>query len=656
MSMPGAPQAGPAGVRADTPAGAGQRARGRGRHRSPGRQRGTSIARSSGVMAAGTLASRVTGLVRTLAQAYALGAVSLADAYNVANSLPNAVYNLMLGGILTSVIVPLLVSAASRDADRGEAYDQRMFTLLTFALLAITVAATLAAAPLVYLYSGPVSGPELHLMVTFGYFFIPQIFFYGVSSLAGAVLNARGSFAAPMWTPVINNIVVIAVMLAFISVAGFGVGPATITSGEVRLIGLGTTLGVAVQTAALVPALGRAGFRWRPRFDFRRAELSEIWHMAGWMFGYIATTQVTLLATIRVASEASVLAARARVGYGAGYTPFAYGWQLFQMPYAIVGISVITALLPRMSAHAAGSRRDLVRGDFTAGLRLAAVIVVPSSVVLAALGPALAEVFLAHGATSLASARYMGEVFAVLCLGLLPYTMFQLQLRVFYALHDSRTPALIGVAMMIVNVAANYAALAALPPGYVVAGQGVGFGLGNLLGSLLAWRLLSRRLGGLGGRAIGARLLRMHAAAVPAAILALAVMAAAGAGLPAGRPGHPGLGRRGRLRGGRPLPAARPPAAGDRGRRGDHHGDGPAAPLAGPLAARDAAGPAGIRRDRQGRARAGGEIRAGAGGYRAAASLRPARSRRLVSPGSPSRSRVIHWSSTSSLSREVISA
>jgi putative peptidoglycan lipid II flippase len=490
--------------------------------------------RSSGVMAAGTLASRVTGMLRTLAQAYALGAGFLADAYNVANSLPNAVYNLMLGGILTSVIVPLLVSAARRDADRGQAYEQRMFTLLAVALLAITAAATLAAAPLVSLYSGPVSGPERHLMVIFAYFFIPQIFCYGISSLAGAILNSRGSFAAPMWTPVINNIVVIGILLVFIAASGFGVGPATITPAEIRLVGLGTTLGIVAQTAALVPALSRAGFRWRPRFDFRRAELSEIARMAGWMFGYIATTQVTLLVTTRVANEASVLAARARVGYGAGYTPFAYAWQLFQMPYAIAGISVITALLPRMSAHAAGRRPELVKADFSAGLRLASVLVVPSALVLAALGPPLARAFLAHGATSAASARYAGEVFAVLCLGLVPYTIFQLQLRVFYALHDSRTPALVGTATMAVNVAANYVAIAVLPPGQVVAGLGLGFGLANLLGCALAWLRLGRRLGGLDGHEIGASLLRMHAAAAPAAALALAVSLPAAAVLPAG--------------------------------------------------------------------------------------------------------------------------
>ncbi|HTP15592.1 MAG TPA: murein biosynthesis integral membrane protein MurJ [Streptosporangiaceae bacterium] len=500
-----------------------------------GRHRGPSIVRSSGVMAAGTLISRVTGMLRTLVQAYALGAASLADAYNVANSLPNVVYNLMLGGILTSVIVPLLVSAARRDADRGEAYGQRMFTLLALALLIITIVASLAAAPIVYLYKGPVTGPELHLMVIFAYFFIPQIFFYGISSLVAAVLNARGSFAAPMWTPVINNVVVIGVLLAFTSVAGFGVGPATITPGEVQLLGLGTTLGVAAQTAALIPALRRAGFRWRPRFDFGRGELSGIRRMAGWMFGYIATTQVTLLVTTRVANAASVLASRAQVGYGAGYTPFAYAWQLFQMPYAIVGISVITALLPRMSAHAAGRRPELVTADFSVGLRLSSVIVVPSALVLAVLGPALAEVFLAHGATSLASARYVGEVFAVLCLGLVPYTVFQLQLRVFYALHDSRTPALIGVVTMILNVAVDYGALAVLPAGQVVAGVGLSFGMANVLGSALAWRLLRRRLGGLGGRAIGGSLLRMHAAAVPAAVLAFAVSHAAGAALPPGR-------------------------------------------------------------------------------------------------------------------------
>src|SRR5437764_11407913 len=181
-----------------------------------------SVARSSGVMALGTLASRATGFLRTLVLAYALGVGGVSIAYNNANTLPNAVYDLMLGGILTSVVVPLLVNAAKRDADGGEAYDQRMFTLATLALGALTVVATAAAALLVSLYAHDLTGAQHHLTVIFAYFFIPQIFFYGVSSLAGGVLNARNRFAAPMWTPVINNVVVIAVLLLFIAIAGFG--------------------------------------------------------------------------------------------------------------------------------------------------------------------------------------------------------------------------------------------------------------------------------------------------------------------------------------------------------------------------------------------------------------------------------------------------
>src|ERR1022692_1107858 len=179
---------------------------------SPSTADDASLVRSSGIMAVGTIASRVTGFLRTAVLIYAIGTHDLGDAYNIANTLPNAVYDLMLGGILTSVVVPLLVNAAKRDRDRGEAYDQRIFTLAAIVLFGLTVVATLAASVLVELYAYTIHGPERHLMLIFAYFFIPQIFFYGMSSMAGAVLNARGHFAAPMWTPVINNVVVIVIL------------------------------------------------------------------------------------------------------------------------------------------------------------------------------------------------------------------------------------------------------------------------------------------------------------------------------------------------------------------------------------------------------------------------------------------------------------
>jgi putative peptidoglycan lipid II flippase len=501
-----------------------------------------SLVRSSGVMALGTLVSRITGFLRTAVLIYALGTHDLGNAYNLANTVPNAVYNLALGGILTSVVVPLLVNAAKRHRDRGEAYDQRIFTLGVLALGVVTLVATLAAQPITALYGHGIGSGDpaaraaaYHLTVIFAYFFIPQIFFYGVSSLAGAILNARGSFAAPMWTPVINNLVVIVMLLGYIAVAGFGRTPTTISAGEVQLLGLGTTIGIVAQTVAMLPSLRQVGFRWQPRFDFRRREVNEIGRMGGWMFGYVLTTQVAFLVTAIIANTAG-----ARVSAhdaGAGFAAYSNAWQLFQLPYAIVGISVITAMLPRMSAHAAEGSYRRVRDDFSVATRLASVIVVPAALVLAVLGPPLAEGVFGYGSTSAASARYLGEVFAVFSLGLLPYMLFQLLLRVFYAMHDSRTPALIGVVTMITNIAANLIALAVLPPAHVVAGLGAGFALANLIGTVAAWRVISRRIGGLDGRRITRSLVRMHVSAIPGMIFAESMAITVAVIAPGGRLG-----------------------------------------------------------------------------------------------------------------------
>ncbi len=468
-------------------------------------------------MALGTLASRGTGFLRTLVLAYALGDSFTANAYNTANTLPNTVYDLMLGGILTSIMVPLLVNAAKRDRDRGRAYDQRIFTLTTLALFAVTAVATLMASILVGIYASAITGAERHLMVILAYFFVPQIFFYGMSSLVGAVLNARGHFAAPMWTPVVNNIVVIAVLLMFVGTGGIGVTPATISASQVQLLGFGTTLGIIAQTIALIPALRRVGFRWRPRFDFRRAEIAEMWRMGGPLAGYIVTTQVALLVVMNVASKASN-----QVSYD-GVGTYTYAWQLFQMPYAIVGISVITALLPRMSAHAAEGRYREVKSDFSSGVRLSSVIVVPASLLLFVLGSPFAEALFGYGSTKPTEAAYIGVVFGVFSLGLVPYMLFQLILRVFYALYDSRTPMFIGVAVMLTNIGASLAALALLPAGHVVEGIAGAFGLSNVVGTVASWWILSRRLHGLGGPRIARSMIRMHVAAIPAALFALAV-------------------------------------------------------------------------------------------------------------------------------------
>ena len=470
-------------------------------------------------MAVGTLVSRATGFLRTLVLAYAVGTSALGNAYNNSNTLPNAVYYLMLGGIFTSAVVPLLVRAARRDPDRGEAYAQRVFNLGALALFVVTVLATLLAAPLVDLYAPTIHGSEHDLMVVWAYFFIPQIFFYGMSALIGAILNTRDRFAAPMWTPVINNLVVIAFGALYVMTVGLDKTPGNISAAGVQLLGIGTTLGVVAQTVALFPSLRAAGFRWRPTLGFRPGEVSEMGRMAGWVSVYAITAWGGSLVAQIVANAASA----GRNGYSA----YSIAWIFFQLPYAIVGISVITALLPRMSEHASARRYSLVRDDFSIGVRLASVIVVPAAIYLFVLGGPLAEFLLSYGSNSAADARYIGEVFGLFALGLVPYMLTQLQLRVFYSFKESRAAAGIGLLTMCAGIAASLIAKATLPPLQVVAGLAVAYGIANLVGAIAGWALLLRRVGSLDGWTIARSLTRMHLATVPGLVFALAVMAGA---------------------------------------------------------------------------------------------------------------------------------
>jgi murein biosynthesis integral membrane protein MurJ len=479
------------------------------------------LARSSKAMALGTLASRGTGFLRTFVFVYALGATTTANAYNTANTLPNTVYYLMLGGIFTSVVVPMLVRAAKEDPDRGEGYAQRIYSLGVVSLLGVTIVATLLAGPIADLYGGNLREPGEHqLMVTFAYFFIPQIFFYGMDSLLGAILNVRGRFGANMWTPVINNVVVICVGVLFmVTVGRGGTNSATISGYGIDLLGIGTTLGIVIQSIALFPVMWRAGFSMRLTFDFRREEIGEIGRMSGWMFGYVVSQFLGNLVVTRVANSAPATA---------GYSAYAYANQLFQLPYAIVGISVISALLPRMSGHANDRRYSLVREDFSKGVRIASVIVVPAAVFLGVLGAPMCEFLFGHGNTTLDEARYIGEVFGAFCVGLLPFMLTQLQLRVFYSFHESRTPAVVGMIMLVVGVIAYMVAKETLPPGQIVVGLAFGYDIMTLAGAVIAWPLLLRRVGSLDGWRITRSLVRMFIATIPGLLFAFVVMAVVG--------------------------------------------------------------------------------------------------------------------------------
>lgn len=482
------------------------------------------LLRSSAIMALGTVASRITGFVRTAVLAYALGSGMLAGAFNTANTIPNIIHDLVLGGVMTSVILPMIVRAAKRDPDGGLAYTQRLYTLLVISLVGVTLITMALAGPLAGLYSG--SDPhQRHLTLLFSLYFFPQIFFYGINAYQAAILNTRGRFGAPMWTPVINNIICIAVFLAFMVVTHgqSGVPHGNITGNQLHLLGLGTTLALVLQTAAVLPSMRAAGFRWRIRLDFRSLGLSEMGRMAGWTLGYVLATQIGNAVTTRLANTAGAKAVH--LGHsGAGYAAYTYAFQIFSLPYAIVAVSIITALLPRMAGHAADGRNDLVRDDFSNGLRVSSVLLVPAAYGMLIFAQPTAVLLFGHVNFSHHDAIMLGRVISAFALGLVPFSMFQLLLRVFYSIKDTRTPALISSATIALGIVINLLAAHLLAPEHVVLGLAVGYWAPYLLGTAIAWRVLGRRLGGLDGRRVMGTVGRLLLAGLPALVFGFAIM------------------------------------------------------------------------------------------------------------------------------------
>jgi putative peptidoglycan lipid II flippase len=492
----------------------------------------SSLARSSTVMAIGTIASRSTGFVRTAVLATALGSGALAETYNIPNTIPNAIYDLLLGGILTSVVVPLLVKAVQDDARAGEIYAQRLLTVVAVVLGICTLAGVLAAPLIIDVYAQGLTGEQRSLSVTFARYFLPQVFFYGLSATIGAILNTRGRFAAPMWAPVLNNVVLIGTGLLFIGLtSGQPVAKLTnlgvrLTTGEIRLIGIGTTAGVVVQTLALWPSLRASGFRWRPRFDWRGNGLGEAVRLGGWVLVYVAVNQVGFAVITNLGKAAGRAATNHHVAHTDTFSAYTYAYQLFQLPYAIVAVSVITALLPRMSRHAAEGKFDDVRADLSTGLRTSGVAVVPAAIMLIALAPQISTVVfrgLPDTRVSPADARYIGWILVAFGIGLVPFAIFQLLLRAFYSLHDTRTPALINVIATAVNIGLDIGLYLTLPAGSRVVGLALGFAASYWVAFILTARSLRRRLDGLDGRHVTQTYVRVTVASAVAGGAAFAL-------------------------------------------------------------------------------------------------------------------------------------
>jgi putative peptidoglycan lipid II flippase len=471
-----------------------------------------SLARSGAVMAAGTLASRLTGFLRTVVIAAAMG-LTVAESYNVANTIPNILYDLLLGGVLTSVVVPLLVQAAERDDDDGTAYAQRLVTIVVASLSIVSVIGVVLAPQIVSLYAHRLDAAEQDLATTFARYFLPQVLFYGVGAVFGAILNVRGSFAAPMWAPVLNNVVVIAAGGLFLAMTAGRPDPGTLTHTQTLVLAVGTTAGIVLQTVALLPVLRRVGFRFALRWDWRGAGLRSAGVFAAWIVGYVVTNQVGYAVIVNLATAAGV----AQGPGGSGLSPYTYAFVLFSLPYAVIAVSVITALFPQMSRSAVNDQLDEVATTLASGLKLSAVLLMPSTVALVALGPLLGTVVFAHGNVALSGARLIGGVLAGFGIGLVPFSAFQIQLRAWLALGDSRTPFLVNLAITAVNVAADVALYLVLPARDKVVGLAIGFSVSYAVGALVFAAGLRRRLGRSGPEVTRTHV-RLGAAALVAAV------------------------------------------------------------------------------------------------------------------------------------------
>ncbi|MGY1987960.1 murein biosynthesis integral membrane protein MurJ [Blastococcus sp. SYSU DS0669] len=470
------------------------------------------ILRAAGTMAIATLVSRITGLLRTIVLAAALGVGLVADAYNTANTLPNIVYELLLGGVLTSVIVPLLVHAQERDRDDGVAYAQRLATIALSGLLVMTVLAVLAAPLLTALYGLDEDPEQYRLANWLARILLVEIVFYGLGAFAQAVLNSRGVFGPPAWAPVLNNVVVIATGLLFLAASGPGaLAPATIPAGLVWLLGAGTVLGIAVQAVVLLPLMRRAGVPLRPRWGLRDTGLREAGTLGLWVIAYVAVSQAGVLVALRVANEAG------REG-GLGSAAFGYASLLFQMPYGIIGVALLTALVPRMSRAAARSDVPGVVQDLSLGTRLSALGLLPVTAALTVLGPPLGVLVFAWGNTSADEARAIGTALAVGAFGLLPMAVTLLQLRVFYAMKDARTPTLIQLGMVAVRVPLLLLVPVVVDPDLVLAGLMLATSLTYVAGWVIGDLALRRRLGGLRTRETFLPLARIAAVAIAAGL------------------------------------------------------------------------------------------------------------------------------------------
>lgn len=457
-----------------------------------------SIARSSLIMASGTIISRILGFVRAVVLAAAIGVTTdAADAFGVANQLPNNVYAIIVGGVLNAVLVPQIVKARQND-DGGKGYVDRLLTFIITVFFAVTVVTTISAPFLVSIYTSGWDNNQLALATAFAYWCLPQLFFYGLYSLLGEVLNARSAFGPFMWAPVLNNLVSLAGLVAFLVIFGADpTGNRTVEqwSGEqVALLAGSATAGVVSQALILFVFWKRVGLKLNLNFKWRGFGLRPALKAASWSLAMVLVTQIGGLVQTVVASGA--VAARTEDVAVASVAAAAIAWLVFMLPHSVATVSIATAYFTKMASHAHENRLDLLKADLLAGLRSIMLISVFATAALIVLAYPVARVFVGEYGGLVA----LGNVIIALMVGLVPFSFVYMMQRAFYAIEDTRSPFWFTVVQISLHIIGSITMSFTLPGQWLVVGLAALTSFTILVQGLLAYAMLRRKIGSLEGR------------------------------------------------------------------------------------------------------------------------------------------------------------
>ena len=476
------------------------------------------LARSTAIQAAGTALSRITGFGRIFALAYALGAGRLADTYTLANNTPNIIYELILGGVLSGTLLPVFVRELRRSDDKGEEDGWRavsaVFTLGLVAGAVLSLAFVVVAPLFIRLYTlrtgADVGREQIAVATRLLRLFAPQVFFYGMISLTTALVRARRRFAAPMFAPVLNNLVVIGVFLAYPSVVGTrDLAEVGRDSGALLLLGLGTTAGVAAMALAQFPlrtALRHLRFVWQPRHPAVKVVLG----LSGWTLGWVLLNQIALFIVYLLANSDA-----------GDVTVYFLSYTIFLLPHGVVSVSIISAVQPELSDRWAAGDTDGFRSQLSVGIRSIAVLLVPAAVGYVVLARPIVSMLLEHGALGDASAARVAGTLALMAIGLPAFSIWLFLTSAYQAMQNTRSLFF----LYIVENAINIVAALALYPVLGVQGLGLALALAYLGGTATALVDLRRRLGGIEGGILARSLARIGAASALMAAVVLAVQA-----------------------------------------------------------------------------------------------------------------------------------